>query len=100
MQKSWGGFNLAILKVKQIHYILKKKKIEVFTIELRPLTSYFYLKKKNYYHDHMTVPNPQTTSFSDLQQSQVLLLVTLRLHSKVLDLLKFFMQQLKRSSTS
>ena len=26
--KTWGGFNLAILKVKQIHY----EKIEVYTI--------------------------------------------------------------------
>ena len=39
---SLGGvvtFNLTILKVKQIHY----ERIEVFTIELRPLTSYCYL---------------------------------------------------------
>ena len=36
----------------------------------------------------MTVSSPQTTSFFDLQQPQVLLLVTLRLHSKVLDLLE------------
>ena len=38
--KKFGGeFNLAILKVKQIHY----ERIEVFTIRLRPLTSYYYL---------------------------------------------------------
>ena len=36
---TYGGFNLAILKVKQIYY----ERIEVFTIELRPLTSYCYL---------------------------------------------------------
>ena len=30
--KSWGGFDLAILKVKQIHY----KRIEVFTIRFNP----------------------------------------------------------------
>ena len=27
-KKTWGGFNLAILKVKQIHY----ERIEVYTI--------------------------------------------------------------------
>ena len=27
--KTWGGFNLAILKVKRIHY----ERIEVYTIE-------------------------------------------------------------------
>ena len=30
--KTWGGFDLTILKVKQIHY----KKIEVFTIRFNP----------------------------------------------------------------
>ena len=35
----------------------------------------------------MTAPSPQTTSFFDLQQPQVLLLMTLRLHSKVSNLL-------------
>ena len=30
--KTWGGFDLEILKVKQIHY----KRIEVFTIRFNP----------------------------------------------------------------
>ena len=30
--KTWGGFNLAILKVKQIHY----KRIKIFTIRFNP----------------------------------------------------------------
>ena len=70
-------------KVKQIHH----ERIEVFKIELRPLTSFCYLEQKTYYHDHVTSPSPQTTSFFDPLQPQVLLLVTLRFHSKVLDLL-------------
>ena len=38
---TWGRFNLVIIKVKQqIHY----ERIEVFTIELRPLISYCYLE--------------------------------------------------------
>ena len=36
----------------------------------------------------MTVPSPRTISFLDPLQPQVLPLVTLRLHSKVSDLLK------------
>ena len=36
----------------------------------------------------MTASNPQTTSFLDLQQAQVLLLMTLRHLSKVSDLLE------------
>ena len=30
--KTWGGFDLTILKIKQIHY----KRIEVFTIKFNP----------------------------------------------------------------
>ena len=32
MVKTWGGFDLAIFKVKQIHY----KRIEAFTIRFDP----------------------------------------------------------------
>ena len=39
-KKTLGGFNLTILKVKQIYY----ERIEVCIIELRPLTSYYYLE--------------------------------------------------------
>ena len=44
--------------------------------------------KKTYYHDHVTASSPRTTSFFDPLQPQVLLLVTLRLHWKVLDFIK------------
>ena len=30
--KTWGGFDLAILKIKQIHY----KRIKIFTIRFNP----------------------------------------------------------------
>ena len=75
------GEDLLVLKVKQIHY----ERIEVCTIRFRPLTSYCYIEF--YYHDHVIALSPWTTSFLDLLQSQVLPLVTLRLHSKVSDLL-------------
>ena len=67
-KKFRGGFNLAILKVKQIHY----QRIEVIQQRLRPLTSYCYLEQKTYYRDHVIAPSPQTTSFLDSQQPQVL----------------------------
>ena len=64
------------------------KELKFFIIELRSLTYYYYLEQKTYYHNNVTAPSPQTISFFDLLQPPVLLLVTLRLHSKVLDLLK------------
>ena len=50
--KTWGGFNLAILKVNRIHY----ERIEVYTIRLRPLTSYCYLPVGN------LLPRPRDSS--------------------------------------
>ena len=64
-KRTWGGFNLAILKVKRIHY----ERIEVCIIELRPLTFYCYLEYKTYYHNPIIALSPQTT-FLNSQQVQ------------------------------
>ena len=69
-KKTLGEFNLVIFKVKQqIHY----ERIEVCTIELRPLTSYCYLQQKTYYHDPMIAPSPRTTSFLGLCDFEITL---------------------------
>ena len=59
--KTWGGFNLTIIKVNLIHY----ERIEILQQRLRPLTSYCYLVQKTYYHNHLTAPRPWTPSFLD-----------------------------------
>ena len=82
-----GGFNLAILKVKQIYY----ERIEVLQQQLKPLTYYCYLEQTTYYHNHVTASSPRTTSFLDSQLPQVLPLVFF---------FKLLKQQLKRSPSS
>ena len=48
------------------------KELKLFQQRLRPLTSHCYLEQKTYYHDHVTAPSSQTTSFLDSQQVQAL----------------------------
>jgi len=87
--KAWRGFNLAILKINQIHY----KRIKVFT---KNLTLNLMLPLVvTYWHDHMQAPNPWT-ALLEFIATQAALLVTLRSHSKVLDhlYLLILMQQL------
>ena len=61
--KTWGGFDLIILKVKEIHY----KRIEVFTkyltlnILLHPVVTYW--------HNHVQASNLRTPSLLDLQNT-------------------------------
>ena len=80
--KTWRWFNLAILKVKQIHY----KRIKVFTIRFNPksiTTSGSNLLTR------LRVSFESTDSFSSwICSTQVLMLVTLRSHSKVSDQLQ------------
>ena len=59
--KTWGRFNLAILKVN-LNPLWKNWS---FTIELRPLTSYCYPPIETYWHDHMQALRPRTPSFLD-----------------------------------
>ena len=59
--KTWGKFNLAILKVN-LNPLWKNQN---FTIGLRPLTSYYYLPVETYWHDHVQAPRPRTPSFMD-----------------------------------
>ena len=42
--KTWRGFGIAILKVKQIHY----KRIEVFTIRFLTIGSFYYRNGSQY----------------------------------------------------
>ena len=61
--KTWGDFDLTILKVKEIHY----KRIEVFT---KYLTLNLLLPPVvTYCHDHVQVLNPWTPSLLDLQNT-------------------------------
>ena len=53
------------------------KELKFTQQRLRPLTSYFYLKQETYYHDLVTAPSPQITSFLDSLQVQALPLVYL-----------------------
>ena len=59
--KTWGGFDLTILKVN-LNLLWKNRS---FTIGLRPLTSYCYPPVETYWHDHMQAPRPWTPSFLD-----------------------------------
>ena len=74
--KTWGGFDLTILKVNQIHY----KRIEVFT---KNLTLNLLLPHVvTYRHDHVQALNSQTPLLG-FTPTQATLLVILRSHSKV-----------------
>ncbi|KAM3748471.1 hypothetical protein ACB098_05G111300 [Castanea mollissima] len=77
--KTWEGFDLTILKVKQIYY----KIIETFTIRFNPksiATSSSNLLKRSCASSESTNP-----SLLGLTATQVLTLVILRSHSKVSD---------------
>ena len=58
--KTWGGFDLAILKVKQIHYRESKFLQSNLTpnLLLPPVLAYW--------HDHVQAPNPRASSLLDL----------------------------------
>ena len=75
--KTWGGFDLIILKVNRIHY----KRIEVFTKDLT--LNLMLLPVVIYWHDHVQTLNPQALSLLRLIAVQASLFVTLRSHSKV-----------------
>ena len=59
--KTWGGFNLAILKVN-LNPLWKNRSCST---GLRPLTSYCYPPVETYWHDHMQTLKPRTPSFLD-----------------------------------
>ena len=62
--KTWGEFDLTILKVNQIHY----KRIKVFT---KDLTLNLMLPHiVTYYHDHVQVSNLWTPSLLGLTAIQ------------------------------
>ena len=63
--KTWGGFDLAILKVN-LNPLWKNRS---FTIGLRPLTSYYYPPVDTYWHDHVQAPRSRTPSFLDYSAS-------------------------------
>ena len=75
--KTWGGFDLIILKVNRIHY----KRIEVFTKDLT--LNLMLLPVVIYWHDHVQTLNPRALSLLRLIAVQASLFVTLRSHSKV-----------------
>ena len=88
--KTCGWFDLAILKINQIHC----KRIEVFT---KNLTLNLMLPLVvTYWYDHVQTLNLQTLSLLEFLATQAALLVTLRSHSKVSDHLHLLilMQQL------
>ena len=74
--KSWRGFNLSILKVKQIHY----KKIEVFTIRFNPKS---ITTSNSNLLTRLRASSKSTDSLLGFTPTQATLLVTLRSHSKV-----------------
>ena len=76
-EKTWGGFDLIILKVNRIHY----KRIEVFTKDLT--LNLMLLPVVIYWHDHVQTLNPRALSLLRLIAVQASLFVTLRSHSKV-----------------
>ena len=88
--KTYERFDLPILKVNQIHY----KIIKIFTKDLT--LNLMLLHVVTYWHDHMQAPNLRTHSLLGFTPTQAPLLVTLRLHPKVLDHihLLILMQQL------
>ena len=59
--KTWGGFNLAILKVN-LSPLWKNRSCST---GLRPLTSYCYPPVETYWHDHVQALRPWTHSFLD-----------------------------------
>ena len=58
---TWGGFNLAILKVN-LNPLWKNRSC---LIGLKPLTSYCYPPVETYWLDHVQAPKPWTPSFLD-----------------------------------
>ena len=77
MVKSWKGFDLTILKAKQIHY----KRIEVFIIRFNSKS--IATPVVTYWHDHVQASNLRTPSLLGFTPTQAASLVTLRSHSKV-----------------
>ena len=78
--KTWGGFDLEILKVKQIHY----KRIEVFTIRFNPKS--IAISCSNLLtRPHASFESIDSSSLLGFTSIQAALLVTLRSHLKVLD---------------
>ena len=63
--KTWGGFNLAILKVN-LNPLWKNRSCST---GLRPLTSYCYPPVETYWHNHVQAPRPRTPSFLDSSAS-------------------------------
>ena len=59
--KTWGGFNLAILKVN-LNPLWKNRSCST---GLRPLTSYCYPLVETYWHNHVQALRPRTPSFLD-----------------------------------
>ena len=64
--KTWGWFNLAILKVN-LNPLWKNQSCST---ELRLLTSYYYPLVKTSWHDHVQAPRPRTPSFFGLCKTQ------------------------------
>ena len=62
--KTWGEFDLVILKVNQIHY----KRIEVFTKDLTLNLMLPYVV--TYWHDYVQVSNPRTPSLPGFTATQ------------------------------
>ena len=75
--KTWEGFDLVILKVKQIHWGESKFLQLDLTLNLLlpPIVTYW--------HKHVQVLSPQTPFLVGLTTTQAPTLVTLRSHSKV-----------------
>ena len=62
--KTWGGFNLTILKVN-LNPLWKNQS---FTIGLRPLTSYCYPPVETYWHNHVQALRLWTPLFLDSEK--------------------------------
>ena len=59
--KTWGGFNLTILKVN-LNPLWNNRSCST---GLRPLTFYRYPPVETYWHNHVQAPRPRTPSFLD-----------------------------------
>ena len=77
--KTKGGFDLTILKVKQIHY----RRIEIFTIRFNPKS--IATSRSNLLTRPHASSESTDSSLLGLTATQVPTLVTLRSHSKVSD---------------
>ena len=61
--KTWGGFNLATLKVNLNP--LSWKNWSSYNKTYKPLDFLLLPTSRTYWHDHVQVPNPRTPSFLD-----------------------------------